>query len=246
MSELLETLVLKPFKIYTVEKRRYHYAYSPYFKIFESGSNPDGSLYWVIGFEDLDEEDPITPDYDYLQPKIRVTLIDTNYIQITGLEYNGFFHNKLLYGDIVVFNLTRGSYTNFGTRTIPLLDISALMLRILTSQVVNVDTLATEESVSDLIDTQTQSPPITILEPPPGKRISTRSGYLLSDSSAGTIIIRFKNSQKIIAPLFCSKFYLTLVPRISINGDVDDPIEITWDGLSPGSLIFYALSYKLV
>lgn len=253
MSELIDNLILRPLKIYVVNTGRWHHALSEYFKILESGTNPDGTKYWIVGFEDLDILDPVQPDWDYNQPKIRVDQLDQNTIKITGLSYSARFHNMLYYGNHLIFDLPPGERTNFGEKTIPIvLGMTALeaveklvLQRLLVSQVINVDTLETEDSLPGEIDTSTETPPKTILTPPSGMRISTRGAYIFTDSSAGEIEIRYKNTGKKIAKLYCSKFYSATLPIIHTKGETDEPIEITWGDLSPGSKIFYLIAYKL-
>lgn len=110
----------------------------------------------------------------------------------------------------------------------------------------NVDVLASEEGVADEIDSGAVSPPVTIVTPPPGKRIDTRAVFIATDSDTGEIVVRFKNSGKIVAKLYCSKWFMMPLSEIRITGDPNDVLEITWSGLSAGAKIFYTVRYKLL
>ena len=241
MASVFRDLVLRPLKLYVVSTRQFRYAFSDYFNIFEEGDS-----YWIVGFEDCD-------DFDYNEPKIKVEVLN-NSVRITGLEFEGDFHDQLYYGSILVFDLPKGHYTNFGTKTVPIVygldDLNSLFLallhKILTTDTVNVDTLATENSVDDEIDTRSKTPPVVVLTPPSGKRISTRGVYLFSNSDAGEVEVRYMNSGKLVTKLYCDKFKSTTLPLIHTKGDVDDPMGIYWSGLSSGAKIFYVIGYKFV
>jgi len=107
-----------------------------------------------------------------------------------------------------------------------------------------VDVMSSESSVSDEIDTSTESSPITVLTPGKGRLISTRGVYIFSDSSAGDVEAKYSNSGKILAKLYCSKFQGLTLPEVRIDGDVDEGIVITWSDVSVGSKIFYVIRYK--
>ena len=109
-----------------------------------------------------------------------------------------------------------------------------------------VDKEADRNSISDEIDTSVASPPVTVLTPPSGKRISTRGVYVFSDSTSGEIEMRYKNSGKKIAKIYCTRYYNATLPEVRFDGDPDEPIEITWSGLSVNSKIFYIISYKII
>jgi len=241
MSSVFRDLVLRPLKIYVVNTMEYRYAFSDYFSVVE-----EGDAYWIVGFEDGD-------DFDYNEPKIKVEVVDNN-VRITGLEFEGYYHDKLYYGSRLVFDLQRGSYSNFGVKLVPLVyglnDLNSLFLallrKILISDTINADILSTEDSVENEIDTSVETSPVTVLTPPSGKWISTRGAYLFSTSDTGEVEAKYMNSGKLITKLYCDKFKSTTLPLIHTKGEVDDPIGMYWSGLSSGAKIFYALAYKIV
>jgi len=110
----------------------------------------------------------------------------------------------------------------------------------------SVDTLGSEDTVTDEIDVSAKTPPIVILTPPSGKRISTRNVYLGANSDAGEITVRFKNTGKLIGKVYCDHFKQIRLDSVKIDGEKDEPIEITWSGLSTGAKIFYAIRYKII
>ena len=110
----------------------------------------------------------------------------------------------------------------------------------------SVDTLESEDTVTDEIDASAETPPKIILTPPSGKRISTRNVYLGANSDAGEITVRFKNTGKIIGKVYCDHFKQIRLDSVKIDGEKDEPIEITWSGLSSGAKIFYAIRYKII
>ena len=238
MSVPLKYFILRPLKIYVVDLREWRYAFGNYFKIFSESNNT-----WIVGFEDHG-------DFDYDEPKLEVSLTNNFYVTIKGLSYSGSYHNKLYYGNELIFNLRRGNYTNFGTKVVPLClglsDIGAILLYLLQKITLNVDTLATESSIADEIKTSEKSSPVTILTPPSNKIVSTRGSYLFSDSDAGEVEMRFMNSGKLISKIYCSKFKVITLPAIHIDGKVGEPVGVYWNGLSPNSKITYILNYKLV
>jgi len=238
MSVPLRYLILRPFKVYVVDLKEWRYAFGNYFKIYSEDNNT-----WVIGFEDHN-------DFDYDEPKLEVSLTDDFNIRITGISYSGIYRNRLYYGNELIFDLKRGNYTDFGTKTVPLClglnDIGAILLYLLQKVTVNVDTLATELSITDEIKTSEKSPPVTILVPPTGKRISTRGSYLFSDSDAGEVEMRYMNSGKLISKIYCSKFKVITLPEIRLDGEVDEAIGIYWNNLSTNAKIAYVLNFKVL
>jgi len=66
------------------------------------------------------------------------------------------------------------------------------------SGVLKVDALSTEDTVTDEIDTSTESSPYTILTPASGKTITTRGVTINTDSTAGEIAVKFANSGELI------------------------------------------------
>jgi len=110
----------------------------------------------------------------------------------------------------------------------------------------DVDTLSTESSASGVIDTGSSTPPVTILTPSSGRRISTRGAYLFSNSDTGTITMKYQNSNNVILKVYCDKFKVATTPKIRFDGPIDASIVIEWEGLSSGSEILWILSYKEV
>ena len=110
----------------------------------------------------------------------------------------------------------------------------------------SVDTLGSEDTVTDEINASAETPPKIILTPPNGKRISTRNVYLGAKSDAGEITVRFKNTGKLIGKVYCDHFKQIRLDSVKIDGEKDEPIEITWSGLSSGAKIFYAIRYKII
>ena len=238
MSVPLRYFILKPFKIYVVDLREWRYAFGNYFKIFSESNNT-----WIIGFEDHN-------DFDYDEPKLEVSLTNDFNIRITGISYSGIYHNRLYYGNELIFDLRRGNYTDFGTKTVPLClglsDIGAILLYLLQMITINVDTLATEKTVTGEIDTTGKTPPIEILKPPSGHAISTRGTYLFSTSDVGEVELRYKNSWKLVSKLYCDKFKELPLPLCRIDGEIDEPIVVNWNGISSGVKITYIVNYKII
>ncbi len=108
----------------------------------------------------------------------------------------------------------------------------------------NVDILATESCVSGEIDTGTATSPVTVLTPSSGKRIDTRNIYLSTDSTSGEIEARFPTSGILLGKLYCAVHTMVTLDLVRFTGDVDEPIEISWSGLSTGAKIFYVIRYK--
>ena len=110
----------------------------------------------------------------------------------------------------------------------------------------NVDILSTEGGTADEIDTTTATSPVEIVTPPPHLRIDTRGAYLSTDSDTGRIVMRFRDSGKLIAVLYADKFKILPMPQVRITGNLGDPVIIEWSGLSSDAKIFYSLRYKLI
>jgi len=112
------------------------------------------------------------------------------------------------------------------------------------SGIQDVDTLATETTVSDEIDTSTASPPVTVVTPSSGRRIDTRSVYLASDSTGGKVVAKYRDSGEVLGVIYCSKFAIIPLDSIRKTGDVGEPIVIDWSDLDTGAKIYYAIRYK--
>jgi len=110
----------------------------------------------------------------------------------------------------------------------------------------DVDILATESCVSGEIDTGTATSPVTVLTPSSGKRIDTRNIYLSTDSTSGEIEARFPTSGILLGKLYCAVHTMVTLHLVRFTGAVDEPIEISWSGLSTGAKIFYVIRYKEV
>jgi len=112
-------------------------------------------------------------------------------------------------------------------------------------KVMDVDTLRTESTETGEIDTAVESPPKTLLTPPSGKRISTRGVYIFSDSTAGEIEVRFSISNKLVAKVYCSRYYNVTLPEIHMLGLPDEPLVMYWQDLSVNAKIFWVIRYKI-
>ena len=108
----------------------------------------------------------------------------------------------------------------------------------------DVDTLNTESTVTGEIDTSTATPPLTVLTPSSGQKISTRGVAIHSDSTSGEIAVKFAASGKLISKLYCNVMQVLLCHALNIVGDTDEAVVIEWSGLSTGAKIFYAIRYK--
>jgi len=108
----------------------------------------------------------------------------------------------------------------------------------------SVDALATELTVADEIDTSTETSPVTVLTPSSGKKIDTRSVYLATDSTSGTVAASFANTGQKLGVLYCSKFAMVRLDNVRKVGQADEPIQISWDSLDSGAKIFYVIRYK--
>jgi len=110
-----------------------------------------------------------------------------------------------------------------------------------------VDVLGIEkETEIDEIDTGSVSSPQTALTPTSGKKIDVRNVYLSSDSNSGEVEARFPTSGKLLAKLYCAVQKAVTLQDIHVVGATDESIEISWNGLSTGAKIFYAIRYKEV
>ncbi len=112
--------------------------------------------------------------------------------------------------------------------------------------VLDVDTLATEQTKTDEIDTSTATSPVTVLTPSDGKKIDTRSVYIATNSAAGEIAAKFQNSGKLLGKIYCSKFAMVRLDSVRIVGDANEPVVVEWSGLDTGAKIFYVIRYKEV
>ena len=110
----------------------------------------------------------------------------------------------------------------------------------------DVDTLASETSVSGEIDTSISSSPVTVLTPTSGYKLDTRSIYLATNSSAGEVSARFPTSGKLLGKIYCSKFTMVTLKDIRITGQANESIQISWSGTDTGAKIFYVIRYKEV
>ena len=108
----------------------------------------------------------------------------------------------------------------------------------------DVDTLASETSVSGEIDTGAETSPKTVLTPTSGYKIDTRSVYLATDSTAGEIEAKFPTSGKLLGKIYCSKFTMVTLKDIRITRGTNESIQISWSGTDTGAKIFYVIRYK--
>jgi len=111
-------------------------------------------------------------------------------------------------------------------------------------ETLNVDTLKTERTVSGLIEGITADGYQDILFPSAGKRIATRGWLIHSDSTAGIIRMFFRDSGKLVGVLFASKQGFNLNNRANITGYEDEPVRLSWSGLSVNSNLFYQITFK--
>jgi len=112
------------------------------------------------------------------------------------------------------------------------------------SGVLKVDTLSSEDTVTDEIITSTESSPYTILTPTSGKTISTRGVTINTDSSGGEIAVKFANSGELIYKVYIGKFRGQVDVGLNKKGAVNEPIVVEWTGVDNGAKIFVALTYK--
>ena len=107
-----------------------------------------------------------------------------------------------------------------------------------------VDILESERTISGLVENITADGYEYVLYPSTGKRISTRSWLLHSDSSAGRITLKFPSSNKLIGVIFPSKQGFLVNNTCHINGYENEPIILEWSDLSVNSNIFYQITFK--
>ena len=109
--------------------------------------------------------------------------------------------------------------------------------------VLSVDTLDTESSVIDEIDTASATSPQTVLTPTSGYKIDTRSVYLSTDSTQGEVTAAFAGGS-LLAKLYCAVHRAVTLREIRKTGTTNETIQISWSGLSNNAKIFYAIRYK--
>jgi len=110
--------------------------------------------------------------------------------------------------------------------------------------VLKVDTLSSEDTVTDEIDTSTESSPYTLLTPTSGKAVSTRGVTINTDSSGGEITVKFANSGELIYKIYIGKFRGQVGVGLNKRGAVNEPVVVKWTGVDNGAKIFIALTYK--
>jgi len=110
----------------------------------------------------------------------------------------------------------------------------------------NVDTLSTERTESGTIEGITDDGYRDIVKPSAGKRISTRGWLLHTDATSGVIKMFFRDSGKLVGVLFASKQGMITNNRANITGYENEPVRVSWSGLSVNSNIFYQITFKEV
>ena len=110
----------------------------------------------------------------------------------------------------------------------------------------DVDTLATESSISGEIDTATATSPVTVLTPTSGYKLDTRAVFLYTDSTSGEIEAKFPTSGTLLAKLYCAVHTMVTLSPVHFTGGTNESIQISWSGLSSGAKIFYVIRYKEV
>ncbi|MCD6487810.1 MAG: hypothetical protein J7K21_01110 [Desulfurococcales archaeon] len=95
-----------------------------------------------------------------------------------------------------------------------------------------------------IIDTATQTSPVTIITPSPGKRVDVRRAYVATNSTRGEIYVRFKDTGRLITAIFPTKYGYVVLPAIRILGEVDEHVVVEWSGVDSGSKIVYVVNYK--
>jgi len=108
----------------------------------------------------------------------------------------------------------------------------------------DVDTLASELSASGEIDTSTETSPKTVLTPTTGRKLDTRAVFLYTDSTSGTIEAKFPTSNILLGKLYCSVHTMVTLSPVRFTGQTNEPIQISWSGLSTDAKIFYVIRYK--
>ena len=198
----------------------------------------------------------IAGNYGYFQSNVLVqgkpVIKDGDPISVADLGTNAYDKLKTLtesvkdsidriYGKIKPINIDE-----YGRVGVVLFELMPTALQQLYYGTFNVDILATENTVADEIDTSIASSPVTILTPPPNRCIDSRGAYLSTDADSGKVVMRFRDSGKIIAILYADKFKAITMPQIRVPGEVGEPVIVEWSGLTTGAYIFYSLRYKLI
>ena len=111
-------------------------------------------------------------------------------------------------------------------------------------QEIDVEILATESTASDLLRGVATDGEQIILTPSYGKRISTRSWHLQSSSTDGLIALIFPESGKYIGVLMCARGFWSGHNACNIYGNINEPVKLIWEGLSPSPDIFWQITYK--
>ena len=106
-----------------------------------------------------------------------------------------------------------------------------------------IDELYTK-TFSDVFTGLSGSGSMPLFYPGLGRRIETRSWFLHSDSTKGVFFLRFPVSNKYIGALFCTRSGVSQHNRAHILGNVDEPIELLWDGIDVNSSIIVQITYK--
>ena len=77
-----------------------------------------------------------------------------------------------------------------------------------------------------IIDTATQTSPVTIITPSAGKRVDVRRAYVSTNSTGGEIYVKFKDTGKVITAVFPNKYGFAIIPAIRIPGEVDEEVIV--------------------
>jgi len=100
--------------------------------------------------------------------------------------------------------------------------------------------------LSRLVDTSAESSPLTLITPPSDKRVDVRRAYVSTDSTAGKIYVKFKNTGRVITAIYPTKYGFAIMPAIRIYGDLGEEVVLEWSDLSTGSEILVIMNYKLI
>jgi len=114
------------------------------------------------------------------------------------------------------------------------------------NETLDVDILASESTVSDLLRGVATDGELIILTPSYGYRISTRSWHIQSTSTSGIIFLIFPQSGRYVGALMCAKGFWAGHNMCNITGYENEPLKLVWEGLSPNPDIFYQVTYKEV
>jgi len=114
------------------------------------------------------------------------------------------------------------------------------------ADVIDTDTLASEETVTKEIDTSIATKPYPLLTPPPGSVVSTRMCIIQTNSAAGEVTVKFGQTDKLIYKIYCSKFYGNPAPHLNVTSIEGDYVVVDWSGVDTGAKIFVALTYKII